>query len=231
MKDRVRAVKAAELIWPFDRQRAELRLDRRFGTHLEEVDPFPAYAHDIAVVRASVAAVEAAYPLPEPFAPDYFVLPFDTPHYTNGWSDQSHDYRKRDEPRVWAGVIVLAGKRIPPHPAMTRYLVPHEYGHIVHMWLAHVEEATDAGDAIYAQYAKLRGFRSAKNYGGGTWHRRVSEVFANDFRILVAKAEVEFWPHPGIPRPEDVPEIGRWWADEAARHKRWMVDRGLKATA
>src|SRR5215213_6319894 len=35
---------------------------------------------------------------------------------------------------------------------------------------------------------------------GGTWHSRPQEIFACDFRILVAGFELEFWPHPGIPR-------------------------------
>lgn len=234
MTVRVKVVKPSDVVWPFDRDRAELRLRRRFGESIQEVDPFPSYAHDVDVVVETVELVECAFPLPEPYAPDYFVLPFDTSARTNGWTDQSFEYvRERAEGELprWAGAIVLAGKRIPPHPAVTRYLVAHEYGHVVHYFMAMVAGDNDAGDRHYREYAKLRGFRSAKHYGGGTWHRRVSEVFANDFRILVAGVEAEYWPHLGVPRPENVADLVEWWSDQVGAHRRWMVDRGLKAAA
>ena len=52
-----------------------------------------------------------------------------------------------------------------------------------------------------------------KSYGGG-WHATVSELFANDFRILVAKSEVEFWPHPGFLRPEELVKVVDFWKRE-----------------
>jgi hypothetical protein len=51
------------------------------------------------------------------------------------------------------------------------------------------------------EYAQLRGCDPATPYGGGTWHKSPGELLANDFRILVAGVEPEFWPHPGSPTP------------------------------
>jgi len=234
MTKRIRVVRPQDVIWPFHRQQAEVRLAHRFGTRIEQVDPFPGYSHDRAIVTATVAAVEGAYPLPDPFAPRYFLLPVDTPAHTNGWTDRGWEYRRNRKPdaeRRWAGSIILCGKRIPPHPATTRYLVAHEFGHVVHYWIAHVEGEDDEGEALYRRYAKLRGLRAAKSYGGGTWHASTSELFANDFRILVTGVEPDYWPHPGIPRPEEKPAIVTWWKEEVARHRRWMGDRGLRGAA
>jgi hypothetical protein len=53
---------------------------------------------------------------------------------------------------------------------------------------------------------------SDEPYGALTWHTAMGEIFADDFRILIPKIELEHWPHPGIPRPEEVEEIKIWWA-------------------
>jgi hypothetical protein len=52
---------------------------------------------------------------------------------------------------------------------------------------------------------------------GGTWHDSACEILACDFRILVTGMEAEFWPHPGIPRPEMVPALRDWWDAALAR--------------
>ncbi len=68
-------------------------------------------------------------------------------------------------------------------------------------------------DRMDREYAQLRGLPVDERalYGGGRWHAAIGELFANDFRILVARAELEFWPHPGFPRPETLPVVVEFW--------------------
>ena len=44
-----------------------------------------------------------------------------------------------------------------------------------------------------------------------------AEVFACDFRLLVCDTEPEFWPHPGVPRPEGILAIRAWWLTALVR--------------
>ncbi len=123
------------------------------------------------------------------------------------------------------GLIVMSGKRQPPHPAMTRYLVAHEYGHNVEWMLERVRDSkTLHSGEVVAEYAKLRGLPDdALHHGsGGRWHDSATEIFACDFRILVGQTETEHWPHPGIPHPVDVDaDLAAWWAqslDEMSKY-------------
>lgn len=180
----------------------------------EEVDPFPAYMHDLALVRQTATEVETAFPIESPVS--IVVLDRESIKRTNGECSILWRYMGDNEPRQWAAAISLWGKRIPPHPAMTRYLVAHEYGHAVARVLAD-RRGDEELDGLYTEYRRVRNLARAPSHGnGGTWHQAVAEVFANDFRILVAKAESEFWPHAGIPRPEMMTAVQEFW-QEAVR--------------
>jgi hypothetical protein len=70
---------------------------------------------------------------------------------------------------------------------------------------------------VLDEYARLRGIAKPQHEAAaGCWHSAIGEVFACDFRILVAKTEVEFWPHPGIERPEGIRAVRDWWAGRLA---------------
>lgn len=181
-------------------------------------DPFPAYPHDIDVVRATADQVTGIVPARW----DITVVVADREEVgrSNGHSNINPACKCPDDDcdRTTEGMIMLSGKRVPPHPAMTRYLVGHEYGHHVeYMLLDHGGHGV-WGDTLVADYAKLRGLpASAVHYGsGGRWHDSVTEIFACDFRIVVCGIETEFWPHPGIPRPETIPALFGWWEEQVA---------------
>lgn len=191
----------------------------RYGARIS-VDPFPAYPHDVELVAKTLDAVTAAFPLPEPFAPVIFVLEHEVLSRTNGqagydmdydWEPPEDDSKDEANQRPWRGYVILSAKRIPPHPAMTRYLVAHEYGHVVEDWLARQRGFRVGSGDLLKEYATLRGHEGNANASGGRWHSAIQEVFANDFRVLRANFEREFWPHPGVPQPYDIDAVVDFW--------------------
>lgn len=210
------------MVWPF---RGDPYVPVGKRTHVP-VDPFPAYAHDAELVQRCINAAVAAFPVEH--TPTIYLLDREPPVRTNGWAEPESNWNPDiGDDGAWvptAGRIVLAGKRIPLHPAMTRYLVAHEYGHHVEWHIAYQRtRPTIEYDVLKAEYQELRGLDEAHRHAtGGTWHKSVVDVFADDFRLLVAQAETEFWPHPGVPRPEDVPEVVEWW-ERALDERAWTV--------
>ena len=118
----------------------------------------------------------------------------------------------------------MPAKRIPPHPAVTRYTVAHETGHHACHQLEknrgqqpHAPVDEDGG--VLLEYAKIRrlDLEACFQYGGGLWHQHVAELFACDWRIFVAGVETDFWPHPGFTRPEKLKGVQRFWSEEWAK--------------
>jgi hypothetical protein len=201
-----------DLVWRFENAAPQVDFEH-FGHGSVTVDPFPCYAHDISRVRNCADLVTKAFPITWPVT--FYVLSNEVTGRTNAFAQgNAFDYNvKQDidgEPEhyIRAPYIVMSGKRIPIMPSMTRYLVAHEYGHIVEDWIAKQRKQRDS--ELLADYAKLRGIGFPKSYGGGTWHATPGEIFANDFRILITKQETEFWPHP-CARPEDSLAVIGWW--------------------
>jgi hypothetical protein len=199
--------------WSFDRE-----LPAYFVKHAgtwgrsELVDPHPAYAHDVDLVRTELAHLRAVAPLPFPLA--IFVLGHETAGRTNGHYSEEHVYDEDRRNSTTVGLIVLSGKRIPIHPAMTRYLVAHEYGHAVEDHLARRRGMKD--EQLKQLYRERVRPDASPDYGCGKWHANVGELFANDFRILIADREREFWPHAGFTRPEYIAAAWDFWRDAIA---------------
>jgi hypothetical protein len=187
------------------------------------VDPAPCYHHDVALVKAKLVELRRVAPLPLPLT--VYLLSHEETSRCNGAYTDDYVYgddktqveiggKKRYPPTGW---IVLSGKRIPIMPAMTRYLIAHEYGHAVEHWLGKVRHGEDRMNTWYRKHVRPE---AEHGYGCGRWHKNIGEVFANDFRILVAKAEPEFWPHP-YPRPEKSPKVRAFWR-KVAKELGWV---------
>jgi hypothetical protein len=209
-------LKTPPVSWGFD-DRGPSTYIQHHGSYSREVrvDPAPAYAHNADLVQYELERLQRLAPLPFPLA--IFVMDHEEVGRINGTYWDEADYKAdigEGESYPQVGVIVLSGKRIPHHPAMTRYLVSHEYGHAVqyHLERAWATEGKKRADIVGCYRETCRPDASkGKLYGPGKWHAAIGELFANDFRILVAKREEEFWPHEGYDRPEDVPSVVDFW--------------------
>lgn len=204
-----------DLTWEFESNKASIVCGEHKGfSHRADVDPFPGYAHDIQTVRAQVGQLKYKFPITWPVT--FYILPYEVMSRTNAYAQaENWDYDNKisdgegEEQYSRHPYIVFSGKRIPPMPSMTRYLVAHEYGHIVQDWIA--VQRKQKSHELLNEYASMRKVSAPKSYGGG-WHLTPGEIFANDFRVLVTGQETEFWPHV-CPRPHEAPQVINWWAE------------------
>lgn len=224
----------ADVGWAFtdSKQKFSPRIgDRWLYQGTAELDPFPAYAHNLTVVQQTAQLVEWVFP--PLYDVHLFVSPRECVSRTNAFATCDRAYYCYDKEcpegtgcqnkahKEPTGLIFLSGKRVPPHPAMSRHLVAHEYGHNVQYMLEYQSDMKDGSGEFITAYAKLRGLPTPIHSGsGGKWHTAAAEIFACDFRILICRTELEYWPHMGVPRPEEVPAIREWWEDRrvAATH-------------
>lgn len=227
LEERIVSVGAGDLRWDWDGKCSlSFSLGNGRSEEVYNVDPTPGYSHDRELVRLVAGRCEAVFPTLMPTV--YGVLGFDDTSRTNGLASKEVDYRGDGTPKPYVGVVTLLGKRIPLHPGMTRYLVAHEYGHIADFHLCHVLGLEANG--LDVDYARMRGIECDSRYGPGRWHTNIGEVIANDFRIVVAGVEREFWPHP-YAHPLSVPGVWDWWQG-MSKHcpepvlRDWSWDRG-----
>jgi len=216
-----------DLFWPLGRQEStpEYRLGCGNWPRSHKIDPYPCYTHDVEKVRELTAECEEAFPLTGTKTACYLLSHEDIDRI-NGVTFSDTLYKQKGEStkcgcgcdrdvtlHPLATWIVLPGKRIPPHPAMTRYLISHEYGHMVWNHILKMLKYSDGCEnKLYELYMKTRGVADyTTTYSGGKWHLNPGEIMANDFRLIFTNQEREFWPHP-VPLPEETP-IVEWWAN------------------
>ncbi len=216
MSERIFFLKDEDLNWNFDdKQNPFYALKVDDWNRNEYVDPFPCYAHDEKLVRREINWCESAVAVKYP--PKWFILSHDFLGRTNGYANSNSQWVDDETNKKDGGhykldpYIVLAGKRIPLLPAMTRYLVSHEYGHIVDYNLRKCLDLKD--DEFKKMYADMRGVDFDLKYGARNWHTNISEIIANDIRIIFTGREEEFWPHP-CTHPMYHPKLIAWWYDQ-----------------
>lgn len=229
LPQRIHQLGSDQLDWPFNGTPNYKTKGPGSYARSHHVDPFPCYSHDRSLVTETAARVEEFFPIA--FDVDYYLTEHEDVGRTNGFAEKNDIWDAgKNGYAGWEATIVLIGKRIPPHPAMTRYLVAHEYGHVAQWWIEKIrgidcsKETTD----LDVEYMKLR--EGAHNdYGGRKWHRNVGELIANDFRILVCGIEEEFWPHSGFPHPHQVQSVQIFWEKVVAEVKNGALKLAVEA--
>ncbi|HWE81443.1 MAG TPA: hypothetical protein VG265_07320 [Gaiellaceae bacterium] len=197
-----------------------------------KVEPMPAYGHDVDQVCALLERCHQEAPLCVPVSVN--VLKLVDGRGSNGWAQQrwcyDDDSRFADDEapaqrkyRNWDGVIVLSGKTTEIHPAIARYVVPHEYAHVLEdaLGLIRYGDLSEhrSSEALMREWAEVRGVDDRffdLEYSVTNHHLQPCEVFANDFRRLIG-AEREWWPHDDVVPALgvlDTSPAGLWW-DEA----------------
>lgn len=202
-----------------------------------DVDPYPGYTHNLDIVRGVLDRCMATVALRHAFK--LYLLPNEFVGRNNGITYEDSIYEADDGSKLEFEVkcdcgdptctivrklngqghtIVLCGKRIPPMPSMTRYLVAHEFGHCTFNRIRRTNKIGERNERqLEAKYMEARGLPGYETYTGvRRWHQLVSEIVANDFRIVMLGVEPDFWPHDQ-PHPHDVPAIAMWWEDNIAR--------------
>ena len=202
MNDRIFNFKHEDIRWPFE-GKPYIMLPTVPYFHQEYVDPFPCYSHDDKIIETMVEHCEGI--LNVKFKPLYFIIPFEPESRTNAHACENKDYKENVSDEIILNpYIVFHGKRICIHPAMTRYLVAHEFGHIVHYNLEAILKVKN--DDFKKEYAEVREIDLNEKYGALNWHNNISEIIANDIRYFLLGVEQEFWQH-SVCRPTENKKI------------------------
>jgi hypothetical protein len=204
-----------DLIWPFKGE-PYIIVNKIADTYNRnvQVDPFPCGVHDKRLVEKFVGRIEQIFPTNAIL--QWAIIPFETCERTNAWAQSdsiwSAEASIKQKHKIDC-LIVLSGKRPIVHPAMTEYLVAHEYGHIVDYWItACMKEETGEReeDVFRKKYAEVRGIEYQSTYGGGRWVDNIMEVIADDFRIIMGKTDPDFYLH-SCTHPLSEPRIINYW--------------------
>lgn len=212
IEERIKFVKEEEMYWDWDTSQPsyyDKTPNSKHGGIYNKFDPFPCYTHNKDLIFKEVQKIESLFPIE--FDTFYFIFPYECISRTNGQSyTNTIQYKTETKKHTWDGVIDLYGKRIPIHPSMTRYLVSHEYGHVIDNYICNCRDLDQ--DGMDEEYAKMRGIECNKQYGGRKWHTNIGEIIVNDFRICIGNTEIEFWPHE-VEHPLNCPNVIEFWKE------------------
>lgn len=211
-----------EVIWPFKgNPHFSHKAPYGWGRNIE-IDPFPTTVTDVKIVEERVPVIESKFPIGTIL--QWVILPHEVMERSNAWANYDYLYCDNTEEgsliqkkHKMTGLVVFSGKRGNIHPAMTRFLVAHEYGHQVDYWinaLMKAEEDSRDEDLFHKRYAEVRGleFKDDTNYGGGNYHDSLVEIIADDFRIVMGETDPDFYQHSCV-NPLDCPSIIQYWND------------------
>jgi hypothetical protein len=212
---------ADDLHWPSFNDKEQTVPRYLVGRHnWINVYPEPCYRHSMDLVQQCLEICEQKMKIEDG---QIAILSHEFIGRNNGVTCQDHDYTARDKVEKikchccdkmedvypLSHTIALCGKPIPILPSMTKYLVAHEYGHAVWNHKCKILGYNGGDTKLCEKYMALRGQDGYDSSGPHpTWHREVHEIGANDFRILIAGAEVDFWPHD-VPRAES--KLAEFW--------------------
>ncbi len=222
MEDRIILVKSEDLSWQFNGENKPYYYEKNRYSYngINYVDPFPCYYHNIELVKEQVEIVEKLFPMG--ISPMYYIASNEAYSRTNGQCSCQEIYDEEHKGKLaspFEPIITLWGKRIPLMPAMTRYLISHEYGHAVEEWIKFKLGIKDRDRKTFlTEYCKIRGVEYNEKYGGLNWHNAPSEIFANDFRIIIGGTENEFWPHD-VEHPLECKKLVDYWNEELVKYK------------
>src|ERR1051325_3909373 len=130
----IKVIEFKEFDWGFNSNHPSFRYEISDGKyiHESEFDPFPCYSHDTSLIETLSNNVFLKFPIH--FDVYYCLFAYEPIQRTNGQASYKSIYDEKlkvNDRYPFIGIISLFGKRIPLMPAMSRYLVGHEYGHIV----------------------------------------------------------------------------------------------------
>lgn len=188
------------------------------------IDPFPCSTHNMDLLKKHVTEVESKFKIHAPVR--WIILPFETTCHTNATAYHYAIYNdkkpKLKERYCFEGFVAMSGKRTIVHPAMTRYLAGHEYGHMVDYWItAQMNKGKEhANENTFRRlYAEMRGLPFGGGYGGGRWIDNIGEIIADDFRIAVAGIDEDFYEHT-CTHPLKSKKVIAFWKE---MHKKYAV--------
>lgn len=199
----IKTFKHEDLQWSFNSKDPFVYIRTEPWNETVYVDPFPCHTHNSELVAEEVKHIANICKLPQY---KVYILPYEDIGRCNGHATENLDYEKGTGKSAPYPHVVLYGKRIPIMQSMTRYLVAHEFGHVVHYYLAHkMGKTRDEFTQFYAE--NIRKIEVCKDYGY-KWPLNTGEVIANDIRICLFNRELEFWPHQ-VPFPSET--IYKYW--------------------
>jgi hypothetical protein len=165
---RIHGVRVAETgQWEFRESALRWYPPQRYALG-SKFDPMPCYPHDFTVAERAAAHVQEC--CPPLWDVDCWIADREEIARTNGHSalDDGH-YEDGEWVKERRGFILLSGKRVQPHPAMTRYLIAHEYGHnVAYMINSLRDEGKHAAstEPLEREYAKVRGLPGSSVHHG-----------------------------------------------------------------